>query len=145
VAALSDKRRIPEVITFHDKQNPATESLLGKYALVESGMHYVSYGGAILVTREMGVSLEGQHLCRTIENGLMIATTIDEDETKTIRRSSVGCVCDTVDEVNTVYEANFASRNMFYAAIDAGKELFAVLNGTEIAPSVSPDARMPNP
>lgn len=133
------------MITFHSKQNPATESLIGKYVLADGGMHYASYSAAIMVTREMGVSLEGQHLCRTIEDGVMIATTVDEDELKTMRKTSVACVCDTLDDVNAIYRANFASRSLYQAAIAAGKELFIELDGTEIQPSVAPEKRTPKP
>lgn len=133
------------MIRFYSKQKPATESLIGKYVFADGGMHYAMYSAAIMVTREMGVSLEGQHLCRTIEDGVMVATDLDEHEIKTMRKASVACVCDTLDEVNAVYRANFESRNLYNASIAAGKEVFGALDGTEIQPATTPENRTPKP
>ncbi|MCS4088701.1 hypothetical protein [Rhizobium sp. BK176] len=133
------------MITFYNKQKPASESLIGKYAFADGGMHYASYSAAIMVTREMGVSVEGLHLCRTIEDGVMVATEVDEHELKTMRKTSVACACDTLDEVNAIYRANFESRSLYQASIAAGKELFVALDGTEIQPSTTFENRTPKP
>jgi hypothetical protein len=134
------------VINFHNKQNPAQGSLIGKFVFVEGGMHWVSLASPVMVAREMRVSLEGQRLNRVIDEGLIIATSVStEDETKTIRRSSVACVCDTLEEVNAVLRANLASRNLYNASIQQGKELFSALNGTEILSVTVQASRIPNP
>lgn len=133
------------MITFYSKQKPPTESLVGKYVLADGGMHYASYSAAIMVTREMGVSLEGQHLCRTMEDGVIVATTTDEHEIKTMRKASVACVCDTLEDVNAIYRANFESRNLYQASIIAGKELFAALDGAEIHTIATRENRTPKP
>ncbi|MBY3432656.1 hypothetical protein HFN89_00515 [Rhizobium laguerreae] len=124
------------MITFHSNKSPAKGSLVGKYVFVVGNFHYASYTNSpTLVVREMGVSVEGQLLNRTVEGGLVIATSVsDDDETRTVRRASAACICDNLEEVNAVLRANFESRNLYEASIAAGKRVFLALDGVEIKP-----------
>ncbi|MDW9481898.1 hypothetical protein GOB57_24935 [Sinorhizobium meliloti] len=134
------------MIKFQSKQNPVQGSLLGKFVFTDAGMHFACYSSPMVVIREMGVSLEGQRLNRIVGGGLTIATSVsDEDETKTLRRASVACVCDTLEEVNAIFRANLASKNLYHASIKEGNELFSALDGTEIAPDNASSARTPKP
>jgi hypothetical protein len=134
------------VIKFHSKQNPAKGSLVGKFVFADGEMHYASYARPTMVVREMGVSLEGQRLNRAMDNGVVVAISVsNEDETEVMRRASVACVCDTLDDVNAVFRANFASRSLHNASVEEGKQLFRALDGTEVAPDNAPPQRTPKP
>lgn len=134
------------MIKFHNKRNPAQGSLVGKFVFADGGMLWASYSSPVMVIREKGVSLEGQCLNRTMERGLIIATSVsNEDETKTMRVASVACVCDTLEEVNAILRANFASRSLYNASIQEGRELFTALDGTEVTPETAPAQRNTKP
>ncbi|MCZ7862758.1 hypothetical protein O9X98_15390 [Agrobacterium salinitolerans] len=134
------------MIKFHNKRNPFQGSLVGKFVFADGGMLWASYSSPVLVIREKGVSLEGQSLKRTMQSGVIVATSVsDEDETKTMRVTSVACVCDTLDEVNAVFRANFASRSLYDASVKEGRELFTALDGTEVIPETAPAQRSMKP
>ena len=134
------------MIKFHSKQNPVEGSLIGKFVFADGGMHYASYSRPTMVVREMGVSLEGQRLNRTIVDGPIVATSVsNEDETEVMRRASVACVCDTLEEVNAILRANYDARVLYNASIEEGKQLFSALDGTEVTPDNGPSQGTPKP
>ena len=135
------------MIKFHNKRNPVQGSLVGKFVFADGAMLWASYSShPVMVIREMGVSLEGQCLNRSIQGGPIVATSVsNEDETKTMRVASVACVCETLEEVNAILRANFESKNLYNASIQEGRELFAALNGTEVALDTAPAQRSLKP
>lgn len=134
------------MIKFHNKQNPFQGSLVGKFVFADGGMLWASYSSPVLVISEKGVSLEGQCLNRRMEGDLIIATSVtNEDEKKTMRVASVACVCDTLEEVNAVYRANCAARNLYNASIEEGRKLFTALDGTEVIPETAAVQRSMKP
>jgi hypothetical protein len=132
------------VINFHDKKNPAQGPLEGKFIFTDGGMHYTNYSKPMMVLREKGVSVEVQRLNRSTIEGVIVANSVsDDDVPEVMRRASVACVCDNLDEVNIILRANFDSKNLYYASIEAGKTMFSALNGTEVKQNTVPSQGTP--
>lgn len=134
------------MIRLFSKSNPTKESLVGKFVFVEGNNLYASYSSPVHVVSESDKSYFGRELERKMEDGVIVYLGIRNDgEDRTFRRGSVACICDTIDDVNVISDANTKAREIYLASIEEGKALFTDLDGTEASPPATPRAGGPKP